>query len=71
MKETGTILLGKIIKLERSFFKVKLEEMNKIVDCTISGKLRKNNIKVVLGDNVKVEVCPYDCTKGRIVYREK
>lgn len=37
----------------------------------ISGKMRKNNINILLGDRVDVEVSPYDITKGRIVYRYK
>ena len=38
---------------------------------TISGKMRKNNIRVLLGDSVDVEVSPYDISKGRIVFRYK
>ncbi len=41
------------------------------VRCTISGKIRKHNIKIVEGDRVKVEVSPYDLTNGRITYRLK
>lgn len=37
----------------------------------LGGKLRKNNIKVLAGDEVKVEMSPYDLTQGRIVYRTK
>jgi translation initiation factor IF-1 len=37
----------------------------------ISGKMRKNNINILLGDKVDVEVSPYDITKGRITYRYK
>ena len=40
-----------------------------IVLCTLSGKMRKNRIKVLLGDHVEVEVTPYDLTRGRIVRR--
>lgn len=39
--------------------------------CTLSGKIRNNNIRIVEGDNVKVEISPYDITRGRIVYRFK
>jgi translation initiation factor IF-1 len=37
----------------------------------LSGKMRKNNIKIVPGDKVKVSLSAYDLTKGRIIYREK
>jgi len=37
--------------------------------CYTSGKLRKNRIRLVLGDPVKIEMTPYDMTKGRITYR--
>ena len=37
----------------------------------LSGRMRKNNIKVLLGDKVRVEISPYDLTRGRVVYRYK
>jgi translation initiation factor IF-1 len=37
--------------------------------CTLSGKIRKNNIKILEGDSVKIEVSVYDLTRGRITYR--
>jgi|TARA_B110000971_G_scaffold55681_1_gene56670 translation initiation factor IF-1 len=49
-------------------FKVELENGHSIV-CYTSGRLRKNRIRLVLGDNVKIEMTPYDMTKGRITYR--
>lgn len=39
--------------------------------CTLSGKIRNNNIRIVEGDNVKIEISPYDLSRGRIVYRFK
>ena len=39
--------------------------------CTISGKMRKYYIRILLGDRVRVELSPYDLTRGRIVYRYK
>jgi len=51
-------------------FKVALEN-NKVILCTLSGKMRINNIKVIVGDKVRIEVGSYDLTKGRIVYRYK
>ena len=49
-------------------FRVKLENDHIIIAHT-SGKLRKNRIRVLQGDNVTVEVTPYDLTKGRIIFR--
>ena len=51
-------------------FKVKLENDHEVLAHT-SGKLRKNRIRVLVGDKVDVEMTPYDLTKGRIVYRHK
>lgn len=48
-----------------------VEGERKIVLCQLSGKMRTNNIKVVEGDNVEVELDPYDLKKGRIIYRRK
>lgn len=48
--------------------KVKLEN-GMIVSATISGKLRLNNIRILKGDSVEVELSPYDLKRGRIVYR--
>lgn len=54
--------------LANAMFRVKLENDLQII-CHISGRLRKNNIRILLGDGVSVEVSPYDLTKGRITYR--
>ncbi len=62
---------GKVVNvLPGTKFKVKLEN-EAIIDATLSGKMRKYNIRIVLGDNVDVEISPYDLTKGRITYRHK
>ncbi len=52
-------------------FSVELSDMKDAVEvtCTLSGKIRKNNIKILEGDKVKIEVTPFDLRKGRIVYR--
>ena len=52
-----------------TMFKVELENGHQII-AHISGKMRKNYIKILTGDNVKVELTPYDLTKGRITFRE-
>ncbi len=54
--------------LPATTFKVKLES-GQIVLAHLSGKLRMNKIRLSLGDSVKVEMTPYDLTKGRITYR--
>ena len=62
---------GKVIEvLPNSMFRVELENGH-VVLAHISGKMRKNHIKVLLGDKVKVEMTPYDLTKGRISSRMK
>lgn len=62
----GTILES----LPNAMFRVKLENEHEIL-AHISGKIRKNFIKILPGDKVKVEMTPYDLTRGRITYRLK
>lgn len=70
-KEDIIELEGKVIEaLPGSRFKVELDNGH-IVDGVLSGKMRKNNIKVILHDTVKLEMTPYDLTKGRITFRYK
>jgi translation initiation factor IF-1 len=62
---------GKVIEvLPNTMFKVELENEHVILAHT-SGKMRKHRIRILLGDNVTVEMTPYDLTKGRITHREK
>ncbi len=56
--------------LPNTIFKVKLPNGH-IVTAKISGKLRMNYIKILVGDTVTVEVSPYDISKGRITWRKK
>ena len=56
--------------LPNATFKVKLENDHEIIAHT-AGKMRKNRITVLAGDQVTVEMTPYDLTKGRITYRHK
>lgn len=51
-------------------FKVKISD-DHVVIAKLSGKMRRHRIRVVLGDTVKVEVSPYDPTRGRVTYRER
>ena len=62
----GTILES----MPNAMFKVKLENGHEIL-AHISGKIRKNFIRILPGDKVKVEMTPYDLTKGRITFRLK
>lgn len=62
----GTI----IEKLPNAMFQVELENGHKIL-AHISGKLRMNFIRIIPGDKVRVEMSPYDLTKGRITWRDK
>jgi len=64
------IIAGEVVEnLPNTLFKVKLENSEKIVLCYLSGKMRKNYIKILPGDRVRVEITPYDLNRGRIIYR--
>nr|YP_009184540.1 translational initiation factor 1 [Treubaria triappendiculata]ALO62681.1 translational initiation factor 1 [Treubaria triappendiculata] len=56
--------------LSNGKFRVKLENGVQVI-AHLSGKIRQNRIKIVVGDKVTVELSPYDLTKGRIVYRHR
>ena len=60
---------GQVIELlKNAMFRVKLDNGHMVTAHT-AGKLRKNRIRVLQGDNVTVEVSPFDLTKGRIIFR--
>ena len=61
---------GDVVDSNKGKFKVKVSE-NYTVLCTLSGKIRQNSVKILLGDKVKIEVSEYDTTQGRITYRIK
>jgi len=70
-KEDQIEMEGEIVEtLPNTTFRVKLENGH-LVTAHISGKMRKNYIRILTGDKVRVEVTPYDLTKGRITYRER
>ena len=70
-KEDVIEVEGTVVEaLPNTNFKVELENGHQIL-AHISGKLRMNYIKILPGDKVKVELSPYDLTKGRIVWRNK
>ena len=56
--------------LPNATFKVKLDNSDKIILCHLAGKMQLYRIRVLPGDKVKVELTPYDESRGRIVYRE-
>jgi len=55
--------------LPNTTFRVKVDNVGQIVLCYIGGRLKQHKIKIILGDKVKIEMSPYDLTKGRITYR--
>ena len=62
---------GEVIEtIPNTTFKVKLENEH-VVIADISGRMRKNYIRILTGDKVKLEITPYDLSKGRIVFRER
>ena len=72
MSKQGVITVDGTIteSLPNSLFRVELDNGYEIM-CQISGKIRINNIRLLTGDKVKVEMSPYDLTKGRISFRYK
>jgi translation initiation factor IF-1 len=69
-KEEGFRLDGTVVEvLPNAMFRVKIEDNQSVITGVISGKMRQNNIKVLLGDRVEVEFSPYDITRGRITRR--
>ena len=72
MAKEQTIIMDGTIKetLPNAMFRVNLESGHEIL-AHISGKMRMNFIKILPGDKVKVEMSPYDLSRGRIIYRYK
>ncbi len=69
-KDDVIILKGKVTEtLPNTMFRVELENGHTVI-AHISGKMRKNYIKILTGDSVTVELSPYDLTKGRITFRD-
>lgn len=70
-KEDHIEMVGKVIDtLPNTMFRVELENGH-VITAHISGRMRKNYIRILTGDTVKVELTPYDLTKGRIIFRDK
>ena len=72
MKEDLVEAIGTVIdKQPNTLFKVQINDTNHVVLAQISGKMRKNRIRILMGDRVDIEMSPYDLSKGRITYRHK
>jgi translation initiation factor IF-1 len=71
-KDTDSISFKGVVidALPNATFKVELENKH-VVLATLAGKMRQNKIRVLVGDNVDVDVSPYDLTKGRLTFRHK
>ena len=71
-KEDNMIRLSGTVDevLPNAMFRVILENQHKIT-AYLGGKLRKNDIKIIAGDLVEIEMSPYDMTRGRVIYRKK
>lgn len=66
------VVTGEVTEnLPNTMFRVKLDKeyQERMMLCYLSGKMRKNYIKILPGDRVRIELTPYDLEKGRIVYR--
>lgn len=71
VKEDAILVEGKVVEsLPNAMFRVELENGHKVL-AHVSGKIRMNFIRILPGDTVKVELSPYDLSRGRIVRREK
>lgn len=70
-KEDQIVMDGTVVEtLPNTMFRVQLENGH-VVTAHISGRMRKNYIRILTGDKVKVEMTPYDLSKGRIVFRDR
>lgn len=71
-KEDLIKVRGRVVDcLPNAMFRVELDDIKKVIVATISGKIRKNNINILMYDVVEVELSTYDLTKGRITFRYK
>lgn len=71
MTDDKIVVEGEVIEnLPNTLFRVKVTDSEKIILCYLSGKMRKNYIKILPGDKVRLEVTPYDLNRGRIIYRK-
>jgi len=69
-REDRMTLMGEVVESNKSVFKVQVNE-NHLVTCKLGGKLRINDIRILVGDQVQIHVSPYNLNVGRIVHRIK
>lgn len=71
-KQEDSIRMSGVVHevLPNAMFRVMLENKHQIV-AYLGGKMRKHDIKIIQGDNVEIELSPYDLNRGRVVYRSK
>lgn len=72
MKDEELVATGEVLEnLPNTTFRVRLDEdfQGKVILCYLSGRMRKNYIKILPGDRVRVELTKYDLERGRITYR--
>lgn len=71
-KQESTVCLEGVVEeiMPAAMFRVRLDNIDSVVIGYLSGKMRTNNIKVLLGDRVAIEFSPYDLTRGRITRRK-
>ena len=72
VQEGVLVIEGEVVEnLPNTLFRVKLDGSEKVILCYLSGKMRKNFIKILPGDRVRLEITKYDPNRGRIVFRSK
>jgi translation initiation factor IF-1 len=67
-KEDAIVAEGTVLDAQKNVFRVQIDEGH-VVSAHLGGRLRQNYIKIVPGDRVRVEMSPYDISRGRITYR--
>lgn len=70
-KEQAIEATGVVVEEVRGAFRIKLDNSDHVVLCRLAGKMRKFRIRVVPGDKVRVEMSPYDLSRGRVTFRER
>ncbi len=65
-------MTGKVLEsLPNATFRVEIEPSKQVIQASVSGKIRKNMVRIIAGDNVVVELSAYDLSRGRITFRNK
>lgn len=69
-KEVKIEVEGKVLKINHDIYEVELTKTKTVIEAYVSGKMRKNTIRILPGDIVTVKLSPYDITRGFITYRK-